>query len=87
MDNPTIECPGEAHRKDMSFNPGSQGPYGDGYHDCIWCEGEYYITQEVYDGWLGMEKRLTAFRERIKEEKDQERTIRKLQQSVKTNIV
>lgn len=46
-----LECPGEAHFLDGTFNPSSQGPYGRGYHDCDLCDGEEVVTQEVYDKW------------------------------------
>jgi hypothetical protein len=41
-----VECPGEAHELDCTFNPGSQGPYGPGYHHCDYCDDAGWITEE-----------------------------------------
>ena len=40
-----IECPGIAHELDGRFNPGSQGPYGPGYHYCFICDGDGELTK------------------------------------------
>lgn len=60
------ECPGEAHHKDMCFNPNSQGPYGDGYHECDVCDGEYYISYRDYKAEIEFQQRCKEFREQAK---------------------
>lgn len=75
----TWECPGEAHELDNTFNPGSQGPYGPGYHECDVCDNEFWITEAVY-----LEE--IEWQAQVKEWREEAATVRKLLASTQVNV-
>lgn len=89
-DDHLMECPGEAHIKDMCFNPGSQGPYGDGAHSCDLCDNEGEITFLIYKRWArdvrSHIKSVEERRIRLAEEKEQAKLVDAIMKLPQANV-
>ena len=84
------ECPGEAHEKDMCFNPSTQDVYGEGAHYCDVCDGEYYVSYRVYAEELAHQEHMKEWMRlrkiQIEEQKEQQKLIDKIMTLPKSNV-
>jgi len=84
------ECPGEAHNMDMQFNPSTQGPYGDGYHDCHVCDGEFYVSYRIYKEEIEHQEHMAEWIKqrniRLAEEKEQQKLVDKIMSFPKLKV-
>lgn len=80
------DCPGEAHELDMGFSPSLQGPYGPGYHYCDVCDGDNFVTKEVYYEELERQEEVKRRMEERKRWKEEQKVIDALKNSKGTIV-
>lgn len=75
MEEELFECPNEEHEKELHFNPSTEGPYGP--IDCEWCNGEGYVTEEVYEEYYAYWRAIEEARRKRREQSEYEKAVQK----------